>query len=267
MDDNGARSTGITTLIFDVDDTLYDAGTGFTASRNGQAAHQYMVEYLNFPDTASAKTVRDAYFARYHSTAKALQVAEREGQFPSPDPTKPHQNKNPRFDVEDMSEYWATNLNFDLLGGEKTALVHDLLDCPLKMVAFSNGPRRYVIRVLKELGMWGTVFTDETLFAVDDILPYCKPEEEAFAKIFERVGVSAEECVMIEDSMKNIRRAKELGLKTILIAGPQSDESEESKPGDSPVRNDPAVDVTLERIEDLRCVLPGLWKEPAVLHR
>ena len=68
----------ITTLIFDVDDTLYDVGTGFTAHRNGEAAQQFMVKYLHFPDIASAKVVRDEYFEKYHATAKALTIAEQE---------------------------------------------------------------------------------------------------------------------------------------------------------------------------------------------
>lgn len=260
--------TQITTLIFDVDDTLYDVSTGFTASRNGSAAHKFMVEYLNFPDEAAAKVVRDEYFERYHATAKALQVAEREGKFPAADPEKPHQNQSPRFNVQDMAEYWATNLDFALLlGDEKAALVQDLMDCQLNMIAFSNGPRKYVVRVLKELGLWETVFTDESLFAVDDVLPHCKPERKAFETIFDRVGVAATECVMIEDSMKNIRCAKEMGMKTVLITGKRSDAtnaSEATKPGDAPVGDDPAVDVAIETIEEMRRALPGLWQKPAV---
>jgi putative hydrolase of the HAD superfamily len=64
----------VTTLIFDVDDTLYDVSTGFTAHRNGEIVQQFMVEELNFPDLASAKKLRDEYFEKYHATAKALTV-------------------------------------------------------------------------------------------------------------------------------------------------------------------------------------------------
>jgi len=69
----------ISTLIFDVDDTLYDVGTGFTAHRNSDGVTSFMVEKLNFPDKAAAKVVRDEYFSRYHSTAKGLAIAEKEG--------------------------------------------------------------------------------------------------------------------------------------------------------------------------------------------
>jgi putative hydrolase of the HAD superfamily len=253
----------ITTLTFDVDDTLYDVGTGFTKFRNTSAVQQFMVEYLNFPDLESAKLVRDEYFERYHATAKALTVAEHEGRFPPPRPGE--ETKSPRFETQELSAYWATNLQFDLLGTAKTQLVKDLKEIPLKLVAFSNGPRKYVKRVLQQLGLL-EVFGEDRLYAVDDVLPYCKPEKEAFQVIFDRLGVKAEECVLFEDSMKNIRAAKELGMKTVLIAGTRSGEafaSEAKKAGDAPQLSDPAVDCIMEVIEEIRTTLPGLWITPA----
>lgn len=277
------KEVKVTTLIFDVDDTLYNVGTGFTQHRNGEACQRYMMEYLNFPDLQSAKKLRDEYFEKFHSTAKALTVAEQEGRLPPPDPSKP--TKSPRFDPKDLAEYWATNLNFKLLGGQKKQVLQDLQDCNLNMVAFSNGPRKYVIRVLKELGLW-EIFGEDRLFAVDDVLPHCKPEKEAFEKVFRAIGVKAEECILFEDSMKNIRRAKELGVQTVLITGAGrmrksreaaaanndggaavnsvADEGEATKPGDAPVEDDPAVDVAIETIEEMRAALPGLWETPAV---
>lgn len=269
----------VTTLIFDVDDTLYDVSCGFTAHRNGAAVQQFMVDRLGFPDLASAKKVRDEYFERYHATAKALQVAEREGRFPGFSDSGTNGTAQPRFDPADLSEYWASNLNFELLGGEKTQLRKDLEDCSLKLIAFSNGPRKYVKRVLQHLGLFD-LFGEGGLFAVDDVLPHCKPEAEAFHVVFEKMGgIVPGECVMIEDSMKNIRRVKELGLQTILIAGKgrlkktegelensAADEAEATKPGDAPVAEDPSVDVALETVEELRSALPGLWETPAVFH-
>ena len=253
----------LTTIIFDVDDTLYDVGTGFTAHRNGEAVQQFMVDQLGFADLASAKTVRDEYFERYHATAKALVVAEKEGRFPPMDNAP-----ETRFHARDLSEYWAKNLNFSLLGGSKSSLREDLESCPLHLVAFSNGPRKYVKRVLEELDLF-SLFGESRLFAVDDVLPSCKPEVEAFSKVLESVGAKPEQCVMVEDSMKNIRVAKQLGMKTILITGKKTSDmaaleaSEATKPGDAPMEDDPAVDVAMETVEELRSRLPGLWKSPA----
>lgn len=229
-----------------------------------------MVEKLGFPDMATAGRVRDAYFERYHATAKALAVAEREGAFPPLVVDDGGNDKTPRFDPQDLAEYWAERLDFSLLGGKKTRLLRDLQECPLRLVAFSNGPRKYVKRVLAELGLF-ELFGEERLFAVDDVLPACKPEKEAFDKVLAALGVaSPQECVILEDSMKNIRQCRRLGIKTVLVTGKGkltgkitasalSLASEATKPGDAPVHDDPAVDVAIEVAEDLRRAVPSLW--------
>ena len=193
---------------------------------------------------------------------RALTVAEAEGRFP----------KNaPKFQTKDLSEWWHDNLDFTMLqndGNQK--LLQMLQSCPLQKIAFSNGPRKYVIRVLKTMGLYETIFNDEKIFAVDDVLPHCKPEIDAFQTVFKRCNVTPEECVFVEDSMKNIRVGKSLGMKTILIAGKSRlsgdnsdnvvNESEKSKMGDMPVLNDPAVDVVIETCLDIdRSMFGGIW--------
>eukprot|EP00978_Attheya_sp_CCMP212_P017494 scaffold46638_cov42-Attheya_sp.AAC.1 len=277
----------ITTIIFDVDDTLYDVGTGFTAHRNGEGAQRFMVEELNFPSLEAAKLVRDEYFERYHSTSKALTVAEDEGRFPEPKTPLP-EGQQRRFYASDLSNFWAAHLDFTILGKPDPDLIQMLEslqnDCGLQLVAFSNGPRTYVKRALKEMAL-DQYFAEDRLFAVDDVLPYCKPEPEAFELILKSLnGVKPEECIMVEDSMKNTRAAKALGLKTVLIAGrgrlrpnTSSDvgggggaentkalEAEATKPGDAPMKDDPAVDVCVEVCSEMRQALPGLWHDPPV---
>jgi len=235
-----------------------------------------MTAKLNFPDTESAKKLRDKYFLKYHSTAKALSVAESEGKLPLPQGW-PKGKKF--FDPNDLSDWWAEHLNFDLLGEKDSNLIEMLESCPLNMVAFSNGPRKYVLRVLREMGL-DHVFPENRVFTVNDTLPACKPEKEAFEKVFDAVGVKdPSECIMVEDSMKNIRAAKSLGMYTVLIAGigrlkrnetnlDGNDEisnhlanaAEATKAGDAPDHSDPSVDICIEQIKELKSVLPGLWK-------
>ena len=251
---SSSSSATITTLIFDVDDTLYDVGTGFTEHRGGEIVQRFMVDHLHFPTLEAAKEVRDQYFAKYHSTAKALTIAQQEGKFPP---------EAPLFELDDLSTYWADNLDYGLLGPPKTELYEALKKCPLTLVAFSNGPRKYVKRALEHLGLFD-LFGDERLYAVDDVLPYCKPEKEAFETIFKNIGnPKPENCVMVEDSMKNIRSAKALGMKTVLITG--KSESGRALPEDAPEVTDPAVDCSMETIEEFPKILPGLWEAtPAV---
>jgi putative hydrolase of the HAD superfamily len=238
----------ISTIIFDVDDTLYDVSTGFTAHRNGEVVWRYMVEHLHFSTHEEARQVRDKYFHKYHSTAKALTVAQQEGKFPPNAPT---------FNTEHLSQYWAENLDYTKLGGPKLDVQDALVSCPLRLVAFSNGPRTYIRRVLEVLGLYD-IFGDERIFAVDDVLPYCKPEKEAFDVIFNKLQITdPRECIMVEDSMKNIRQAKALGMKTVLITGKIA--SGRILPDDAPEGTDPAVDCSMAAIEEFRTRLPGLW--------
>ena len=62
--------------------------------------------------------------------------------------------------------------------------------------------------------------------------------------------------------MKNIRQAKQIGMKTVLITG----KSEEGRilPEDKPEVNDPAVDISMETIDDFFDVLPGLLESEPV---
>mmetsp|Transcript_14761 Transcript_14761/g.19302 ORF Transcript_14761/g.19302 Transcript_14761/m.19302 type:complete len:278 (-) Transcript_14761:399-1232(-) len=267
---HGEAKSRITTIIFDVDDSLYDRSTGFSAYRNGPCVQQFMMQELNFPTAEAALELRDEYFARTHATAKALQLAEKEGRLPPPDPTKPI--KSPRFDPQELSDWWATHMKFEMLS-RQDKLLKDLKDCPLKLVAFSNGPRKYVKKVLEALGLF-EVFGEERLFAVDDLLPHCKPEKEAFEVVLEKIGSDYSECVMVEDSMKNVRKCKELGIRTVLITGKgrmnsqgpsESDIAADkaSGVGETPLYDDPAVDLAMETAEELRALAPGLWNTPA----
>ncbi len=127
-----------------------------------------------------------------------------------------------------------------------------------------------MLRTLRELGL-EKVFPDEMVFAVNDVLPHCKPEVDAFQKVFDAIGVKdPSECMMIEDSMKNIRAAKNLGMATLLIAGigrlsgtrrndALADAAEATKAGDIPNVEDPSVDVYIEHAKQMKAALPDLW--------
>lgn len=248
-------STPITTLIFDVDDTLYDVGSGFTGHRNGDAVGNFMVSELGFASIDAAMQVRDEYFEKYHATAKALTVAEADGRLPD----------GAHFETQSLAKWWASKLEFEKYLKPDPELIAALHASPLKLIAFTNAPRLYAIRVLETLGL-REFFPDSQLFAVDDVLPHCKPEPAAFEKVLTAIGSTAAECVMVEDSMKNIRAAKALGMRTLLVQGKGTGDvaaSEATKPGDAPQAGDPSVDAAVRSCGELRSALPKLWGAPA----
>lgn len=217
-----------------------------------------MVDCLGFKDVEHALKVRNEYFGRYHATAKGLTIARQEGVFTAP------------YQPQDFDNYITANLNYKLLGGKKVQLIKDLHELSnINIVAFSNAPKQYAKRVLQELGLY-ELFGEERIYAVDDVLPACKPEPEAFEKIFKALGgVRPEQCIMVEDSMKNVRCAKQLGSKTVLVVGAgkllsssSDSDQQQSDRYDAPSANDDSVDVAIETIGDFRSTLPGLWESP-----
>jgi len=198
------------------------------------------------------------------------------------------------FDANELDEYWARNLDFSLLGGPDPKCI-DFFDFisnnddnntnnkktknwKLNIVAFSNGPRKYVCRVLNEIGL-DSYFPPENIFAVTDVLPNCKPDQASFELVLDRIGAKAHETIMVEDSMKNIRMAKALGMRTILVVGQGrsssrrmtdvNNQTESDKlihdvdvvnraDNDAPDASDSAVDAYVEMVSEIGDVL-SLW--------
>jgi putative hydrolase of the HAD superfamily len=154
-----------TTLVFDIDDTLYDVGSGFTAHRNGPGVLSFMMHRLGFETSEAAQAVRDEYFAKFHSTVKALTIAEADGRLPA----------GAHFEAEELATWWATKLDFSSLPQDEQ-LVTALRDCPLKLVAFTNAPRKYALRVLDALGLRGPgLFTDDNVTLTLTFTPLAGP--------------------------------------------------------------------------------------------
>lgn len=177
-----------------------------------------------------------------------------------------------RFKPSELDKYWATNLDFSMLGGPLDQRSIDTFESLSKsntqIVGFSNGPRLYVERVLKEIGL-AKYFEPSKLFGVTDVLPHCKPDKSSFELVLSKVGAPLpEQCIMVEDSMKNIRAAKSLGMKTILIMGKgrkhqalskNASLAEATKVGDAPDDTDQAVDAAVETVAEIDTILKE-WK-------
>lgn len=244
----------IDTLIFDVDDTLYPVSTGFSDHRNGEVICEFMLQRLGFESRDEAMRVRHEYFERYHSSMKGLAMAGNEGKLPKP------------FQEEELAEWFADHCNHTDFLKPDTELADMLVslrdDAGLKLVVFSNAPRRYVLRCLDTLAV-RECFRNEHIFGVEDVLPACKPEAAAFERILQAVGSEFSRSVMFEDSMKNIRACNALGMNTVLIDEEVRLEhggGEAALLGDVPCGNDPAVGACLQDICQMRDRLPCLWQ-------
>ncbi|CAK9096761.1 unnamed protein product [Durusdinium trenchii] len=209
-----------------------------------------MVEHLSFESAESAKILRDEYFQRYHSTMKGLTIATEEGRLPKP------------FKQEELGQYWADHCDFAKFiraDPRQIEVIRSLAqDVGLKMAVFTNSPRKYALRCLEVLGV-REFFPDDHVFAVEDVLPACKPQPEAFKAVLDAIGAVPERTVMFEDSMKNIRACKALGIHTVLVH--EAEGGEAALLHDTPIRDDPAVDAVLKDLSETPSLLPCLWKK------
>jgi putative hydrolase of the HAD superfamily len=86
----------------------------------------------------------------------------------------------------------------------------------LKKYIFTNTREVEAEKALKCLGIREHF---EHVYGADFMGDMCKPEEAAFQKVIDDIGVAATNCVMFEDSIKNVVAAKAMGMKTIFVRG------------------------------------------------
>jgi len=93
-------------------------------------------------------------------------------------------------------------------------LRHVLKRLPGKKVVFTNAPQHYAHAVLKLLRVDG-LFDD--VMAVEQTRFRPKPDGFGFMRLLKRHKVKVAQCVMVEDSLENLRAAKRLGMRTVWV--------------------------------------------------
>ncbi len=90
-----------------------------------------------------------------------------------------------------------------------------LAQTPLHKWVFTNAPLEYARRVLEALavaqhfrGVFDIRFADFV----------GKPDPQAYHRVIGALGTAGEQCVMVEDSARNLRPAKALGMNTVLVS-------------------------------------------------
>jgi FMN phosphatase YigB (HAD superfamily) len=110
-----------------------------------------------------------------------------------------------------------------------------LAELPQRKVIFTNCREREASEALAALGIASHF---ERIFGADFLTDSCKvtclpaalltlslqPDLEAFELLLCALGVSGEEIVFFEDSLKNLQRGHSLGMRTVLIEGMTSKE-------------------------------------------
>lgn len=184
----------ITTLFFDLDDTLYPSKVGLWHAIK-ERMNLYMREHMDIP-AEEIPALREKYFMQYGTTMRGLQA---------------HHNI-------DTVDFLAFVHDLPL----ETYLTHDPLQreiiasLPTRNLIFTNADINHARRVLTQLQLLDLF---PLIVDVNAVAPYCKPMVESFAIAMQLAGeTDPSRCVMIDDIDRTTQAARKAGLRSILVA-------------------------------------------------
>ncbi len=214
----------ITTLFFDLDDTLYNSGSGLWPAI-GERMSKYMHERVGL-SWEVIPALREEYYHTYGTTLRGLQ-------------------RHYGVDADDYLEF-VHDLPVDQYIQPSPELRALLLSLPQKRWIFTNADDMHARRVTAALGVADCFSGIIDVRAIDFA---CKPEEQAYLRALACAGENAaQNCVVLDDSPVNLYTASQLGFHTVLVG---SDE-----PPDG-------ITHAIPHLLDLPGRMPELWLESA----
>ena len=208
------------TWIFDLDNTLHNARPHIFPHIN-QAMTQYLQSALDLSAEAASELRRE-YWTRYGATLLGLMR---------------HHGTDPAQFLRETHR--LPDLNRMLVS--ETRLRATLRRLPGRKLVFSNAPVHYSRAVLKALGI-ADLF--DAVFTIERTRYRPKPDAHGFLRVTRAHHLRVRRCIMVEDTLANLRTAKKLGMKTVWVSREQ--------------RSPAYVDVKISKLSGLRRVLPQL---------
>ncbi len=209
-------------LYFDLDDTLYPPSSGlWDAIRERMNA--YMQRMIDLPLPEIVK-LRQGYLERYGTTLRGLQA---------------------HYEV-DRDEYLAFvhDLPLEKYIQPDPGLRDILLSLPQRRWIFTNADASHAGRVLSILGVQDCFNGIIDIRAMDFA---CKPDQVAYERALAISGATdTGECIIFDDSVRNLAPAHEMGFYTILV-------------GKDGVQ--PAADQSMSSLHELTIKMPELWEQ------
>ncbi len=186
-------------LILDLDDTLYPRQSGLM-DLISERIGRYMVERMGFPPD-QAEVLRQRYYAQYGTTLRGLM-------------------EEYHIDPEDYLAY-VHEVPLDAYIQPNPALDRMLGRIPLTKVIFTNASEEHARRVLDRLGV---AHHFPIILDVRRLEYFNKPDPEAYRRILQYLRARGPECIFVDDSARNLRPARALGMITILVDSHPEDE-------------------------------------------
>lgn len=179
--------------IFDLDNTLHNASPHIFPHIN-RSMNAYLQQHLQL-DEQSAGELRRHYWQRYGATLLGLMR---------------HHGTDPRHFL------WHTHQfpGLERMLVREPRLRATLARLPGRKIVFSNAPVHYSNAVLKALRI-ADLFDD--VFSIERTRFRPKPDSSGFLRLCRANRIKPQRCIMVEDSLDNLRTAGRLGMKTVWV--------------------------------------------------
>ncbi len=188
--------------LFDLDNTLHDASHAIFPSISANM-NTFIARVLGNGETHATQAEVDAarigYWKRYGATLLGL--------------IKHHNVSAADFlhQTHDLADLRAM-MRFE------RGLGRMLKRLPGRKILLTNAPTRYSSDVLRHLGLrrhFSHHIAIENMHVHGQLRP--KPSKLMLRRLMRKHGASARRCILVEDTLANLRSAKQVGLRTVWV--------------------------------------------------
>ncbi len=227
-----ARFASVDTWVFDLDNTLYPAGSPVWPMIDERIT-RWLADLMGI-DGMSARGLQKYYYRRYGTTLKGL--------------------------IEDHAIAPEAFLSFvhDIDRSSlapNAALVEAIRALPGRKLILTNGSKDHALRTTERLGFAADSFEAVFDIVAADLVP--KPEAATYDRFLAVHGIDPRRAAMVEDLVKNLAVPHARGMATVLVVPPTS-VGDNREPWERLGADEPTVDATTD---DLAAFLVGLELE------
>lgn len=185
--------------LFDLDNTLHDSSRAIFQAIDA-AMSRAVAAALNV-DAPEADVLRKAYWHRYGATVIGME----------------------RHHGVDPQAFLAASHDFIVapLVHSENGLSRKLAQLKGRKVLLTNAPSAYARDVLKALGIlhhFEGLWTIDHMRLQGQIRP--KPSAALMRQVLARLRVPASQVVLVEDTLRNLRAARQVGMRTVHVYHP-----------------------------------------------
>jgi putative hydrolase of the HAD superfamily len=179
-------------VLFDLDETMYPTETGIM-DLIGDRINEYMSLRLGI-DPEDVARMRRSYYEQYGTTGRGLYL---------------HHD----IDVGDYFEFVHDLPVEDIL--QPDARLDQMLEgLQAEKIIFTNATAAHAWRVLRALQVDKHF---ERIVDIESVDYVPKPDARAYRQAVQLLQVRSEQCLLVDDRLRNLQPGRELGMTTVLV--------------------------------------------------